>query len=129
MAWSRVTLSKVDRLLENCIGSSALDCGVGGRLLIWRLSWTMVLRRSAAQLDAFARGMILGMAAAGATGPAIAKAIKKSDGKAPTPRAVQQTIAKKRTYAASRGARSSTRGTVCTWPRKGSFTFQEWFGP
>ena len=47
-------------------------------------------------LDAFSRGAIVGMAAAGASSASIAAVVKKPDKTHPTIRAVQQTIAKAR---------------------------------
>ena len=46
---------------------------------------------SQAQLDAFARGAIVGMALAGVCSSKIAAIVKKSDGSRPILRAVQQT--------------------------------------
>ena len=49
------------------------------------------------QLDAFARGVIIGMAAAGPRSAKIAATVTKANGKHPTTRAVNQIAAKART--------------------------------
>ena len=69
------------------------------------------------QLDAFARGAIVGMAAAGARASTIAAKVTKPDGSHPSKRAVNQTIAKAKSCRKWRGSRKPGSGRPAELPK------------
>ena len=71
---------------------------------------------SQSQLDAFARGVIVGMAAAGARSAVIARAVKKSDGTHPSKRAVNWTVQKAKAHRTWCGTRKPGSGRPATLP-------------
>ena len=68
------------------------------------------LMASRVQLDAFTRGVIVGMAKAGAGPSEIAAAVQKSDGSHPSIRAVQNTVSKAAKDSTWRGQRKTGSG-------------------